>query len=159
MNEKALLLASSIRQDVQIIEDIYQSLNDRSIPTAVLTEADEERLIVTAYHLHNLYNAFENIFTNIAAMFENSVESSARWHAQLLERMRLDVMPLRPRVIDEQAFHALDELRRFRYVFRHAYSIQLDPERLALVLRKALHLRAIYRHQLDHFLEFVATLD
>ena len=83
--------------------------------------SNQDTLIIVAYHLHNLYNTFENIFTNIATVFENSVDEMGRWHAQLLERMHLNLMPLRPAVIDDAAYDALDELRRFRHMFRHAY--------------------------------------
>jgi hypothetical protein len=41
----------------------------------------------------------------------------------------------------------MDELRRFRHLFRHAYGIELDPLRLQLVLAKATVLRAIYGQQ------------
>jgi len=73
------------------------------------------------------YNTFENIFRNVAAVFENSVDDVERWRVRLLERMRLDVLPLRPAVIDDAAYDALDELRRFRHLFRHAYSVKLAP--------------------------------
>jgi hypothetical protein len=66
-------------------------------------DSSTDTLIVIAYYLHNLYNAFENLFTNIARTFENSLDDAGRWHTQLLERMRLDVTPLRPAVIDEAA--------------------------------------------------------
>jgi hypothetical protein len=115
-------------------------------------------LIVIAYHLHNLYNAFENIFRSIAGVFESDVAHSERWHARLLDHMRLDVMPLRPAVIDDEAYKALDELRRFRHLFRHAYAIELDPQRLDLVWRKALDLKGIYREQLDVFVAFLQDL-
>lgn len=103
-------------------------------------------------------NAFENIFQNIAAAFENSIDDVGRWHTQLLERMRLDVMPLRPAVIDHEAYTALDELRRFRHMFRHAYSLQLDPMRLGIVLYKALLLKSLYRTLFDDFLHFLENL-
>jgi len=113
---------------------------------------------VIAYHLHNLYNAFENIFQNIAAVFENSVDEVGRWHVQLLERMRLDTLPLRPAVIDDRAYDALDELRRFRYLFRHAYAMKLDPLRLQLVMHRALALKAVYADQLEQFMNFLQGL-
>ena len=47
-------------------------------------------MIVIAYRLHSLYIAFENIFRNIAASFENHLDQ-AGWHRQLLQRMRLDL--------------------------------------------------------------------
>ena len=154
MNEKIWVLISSIRQDLQTIEQIYSEL-DRH-PVRAGTSHDE--LIVVAYHLHNLYNAFENIFQNIADTFENSLDDASRWHMQLLERMRLNTLPLRPAVIDETAYEALDELRRFRHVFRHAYSTRIDPERLKLVLKKAMRLRELYAIQLEQFIDFLQRL-
>ena len=77
-----------------------------------------------AFRLHSLYNAFDNVFQNIAAAYENTPDDATRWHAQLLQRMRLDLMPVRPAVIDKAAYDALDELRRFRHLFRYAYDVE-----------------------------------
>lgn len=154
MNEKFLLLERSIQHDLEAIERLYASIGTGDLAD----DAGEEELIVLAYRLHNLYNAFENIFQNIAAAFENTLDDPPRWHAQLLERMRLDIMPVRPAVIDGEAYDALDELRRFRHVFRYAYDMNLDPQRLRLVLSKARQLKAIYRSQLEEFLEFLRSL-
>jgi hypothetical protein len=154
MNDKMLVLVNSIRRDMGTIAVIYGELERHPI----WTDTDPDTLIVMAYRLHNLYNAFENIFQNIAAVFENSIDDIAQWHSQLLERMRLNLLPLRPAVIDDAAYDALDELRRFRHLFRHAYSVQLDPLRLQLVLTKATALKAIYASQLEQFLDFLQGL-
>jgi hypothetical protein len=154
MNEKMLVLSRSISKDIGEIERIYDALDRHTLSS----DTDTETAIVVAYYLHNLYNGFENIFGAIAAAFENSIDDVGRWHTQLLERMRLDVMPLRPSVIDDEAFEALDELRRFRHLFRHAYGIQLDPLRLQLVLQKALRLRKLYPAQLEAFTVFLERL-
>ena len=37
-------------------------------------ETPQEECIVVGYRLHNLYNAFENIFRNVARAFENTLE-------------------------------------------------------------------------------------
>lgn len=154
MDDKILVLLNNIRRDLEAIATIYGELERHPLQE----NTDDDTLIVVAYHLHNLYNAFENTFQNIAAVFENSVDEVERWHAQLLERMRLDVMPLRPAVIDDTAYDALDELRRFRHLFRHAYSVKLDPLRLQLVMHKALALRAIHTEQLKRFMDFLQGL-
>ena len=159
MNEKRMLLISSIRNDLAVIGELYDAVPKTQLVEQSTFLDDDDRLIVLAYRLHNLYNAFENIFENIAVQFENSIDDQGRWHAQLLERMRLDALPLRPAVIDNNAYEALDELRRFRHLFRHAYSIHLDPYRLDLVVRKANALRAIYQSQLEQFIEFVQNID
>ena len=45
----------------------------------------------------------ENIFRNIANAFENQV-SQESWHREVLQRMRLDLTPIRPAVIDAEAY-------------------------------------------------------
>ncbi len=154
MDDKILILVHSIRRDLEVIATIYGELERYPLNA----DTDDDMLIVIAYHLHNLYNVFENIFQNIAAVFENSVDNVGRWHVQLLERMRLDIPPLRPAVVDDTAYDALDELRRFRHLFRHAYGVKLDPLRLELVMRKALVLKEIYTAQLGQFVDFLQRL-
>jgi hypothetical protein len=153
MDEKTILLMGTTRRGMEDIAAIYSQLESHPLEA----DTDQDSLIVVAYHLHNLYNAFENIFQNIAAVFENSVDDD-KWHAQLLERMQLDVMPLRPAVIDRAAYEALEELRRFRHLFRHAYTVRLSPLRLQLVVREALALRALYAAQLEQFIGFLQGL-
>ncbi len=154
MNDKMLVLQRSIQHDIEDIAGIYKALERYSLDA----RTEEEQLIVISYYLHNLYNAFENIFQNIAAAFENSIDDMGRWHTQLLERMRLDLMPLRPAVITDEAYTALDELRRFRHMFRHAYSLRLDPMRLGIVLHNALLLKHLYVAMLNEFLYFLKNL-
>ena len=154
MDDKILVLINSIRQDMAAVAAIYAGLERHPLQADV----GDDTLIVIAYHLHNLYNAFENIFRNVAAVFENSVDDVERWRVRLLERMRLDISPLRPAVIDDAAYDALDELRRFRHLFRHAYSAKLDPPRLQLVVHKALALKALYASQLERFMDFLQGL-
>jgi len=154
MDDKIIVLVNSIRRDLETIAAIYEALENHPLGT----DTPEDTLIVVAYYLHNLYNVFENIFQNIAAVFENSVDDVERWHSRLLERMRLNLMPLRPAVIDDAAYDALDELRRFRHLFRHAYAVRLDPQRLKLVVDKALALKAIYAKQLGQFVDFLQKL-
>jgi hypothetical protein len=154
MNEKFLILERNIQSDLAVIERIYSELGEPQ-----LAESDEqETLIVVAYRLHSLYSAFENIFRNIATSFENHLDPSS-WHRQLLERMRLDLSPVRPAVVDEEAFEKLDELLRFRHLFRTGYGLKLDALRLQLVVRKALELKLIYREQIDRFLEYLRGLE
>jgi len=154
MHGKLILLHNSIRRDMETIAAIYTELARHPLTA----ETDNDVLIVIAYHLHNLYNAFENIFQSIAAAFENSIDDDGRWHMQLLEHMRLDAQPLRPAVIDDDAYIALDELRRFRHLFRHAYMVNLDARRLQLVWDQAFNLQKIYTEQITRFVDFVQML-
>lgn len=154
MNEKLLVLERDLRKDLEALERLWGQL-DAARPSQ---DVCEEHLIAVAYRLHNVYSACENIFRNIAAAFENSSDESAGWHARLLRRMTLDLSPLRPAVIDDEAAGCLDEMRRFRHLFRAAYGIELDPQRLELILAKSRQLRRIFPRQVEGFLDFLAEL-
>jgi len=156
MNEKRLTLTHRILADLETLDALWDHLATSEVPSA---STAEEALIAIGYRLHNLYTAAENIFQNIAKAFGNHIEDRSSWHAELLERMRLDLMPLRPAVIDDEAYDKLHELCRFRHLFRAAYGIELDPERMELVLRKALALRKIFPRQAEAFLAFLRDLD
>ena len=156
MDETYLILDRRIRKDLEIMDGFWQELADAELSR---TDTDRKEIVFVGYRLHNLYNAAENIFRNIADGFGNHLSDRRGWHAELLDRMRLDLTPLRPAVIDDKAFEQLDELRRFRHVFRAAYSIDLDPERMALVLGKALALRDQLPMQVEAFLTFLDSLE
>jgi len=108
--------------------------------------------------LHVLQGLFESLLTRIAATFGNQIADRAQWHAQLLRRMSLDVEEVRPRVISDETHECLDELRRFRHLFRNAYVLRFDPERLALVLKYAQRLERLYQRDFVEFLSFLDDL-
>lgn len=72
--------------------------------------------------------------------------------------MRLDLSPIRPAVIDAGAYERLDELRRYRHLFRSAYTLRIDPQRLEIVLQKAQELRELFPPQIEQFIQFLQTL-
>jgi len=61
-------------------------------------------------------------------------------------------------VLSDEAYDCLDELRRFRHLFRSAYRLRIDPERLALVNKKARTLKQIYLADMERFLAFLDSL-
>ncbi|MDW8234320.1 MAG: hypothetical protein RMJ54_16180 [Roseiflexaceae bacterium] len=153
MNARIQMLKAEIAADLKAIAEIYSAL---AVYGDGLT--DNERIIVVAYYLHNLYCAFEGIFQRVAEVFENHISDKGGWHAELLRRMTLDIEGVRPRLLSDQAYDSLDELRRFRHLFRSAYRMRLDAERLALVYRKAQALEHVYRADIERFLAFLDTL-
>jgi len=154
MREKILALKADISADLQAIEQIYEQLTRYGD-----TVANEERAIVVGYFLHNLYNAFESIFQRVAETFENDIADKSQWHALLLRRMALDIGGVRPRLLSEEAYQCLDELRRFRHLFRSLYTASLDVERLRLALSKARRLEALFRTDIGRFLAYLDQLE
>lgn len=154
MNERLLILERDVLKDLEVLESLWDQLETAS----PVDDAGDEHLIAIAYRLHNVYCGCENIFRNVASAFENSVDAESGWHAQLIRRMTLDLSPLRPAVIDDEAAACLDEMRRFRHLFRAAYGIDFDPRRLELVLAQSRKLRPLFVAQVGAFLNFVVEI-
>jgi hypothetical protein len=117
----ALTLAALIRSGLAAIDRI-----ESHVARFDLTRLSRAELESLGYSLHNIYNALENCFEQISLSFENHVHDRTRWHRELLEKMFLDITPLRPAVLPEQLRSLLAELLGFRHLFRHAYEFKLD---------------------------------
>lgn len=154
MSSRLQILKSDIQTEMMAIEHIFAALPSDD---AKLTEAKEA--IVTGYYLHNLYNAFESIFRLVAEAFENHVPDTSRWHTLLLDRMGRDIEGIRPRLFSDTAIEALDELRRFRHLFRHLYRYNLEMEGVQKALKQARRLQAVYREDLRQFIDFLDHLN
>lgn len=92
--------------------------------------ANKEKTTHLAYLLHNLYCALEDLFQEVAKTFENRIEDSTKYQRELLKRMRLEIPNIRPRLLSEECYFILDELRGFRHIFRHSYDYELSPARV-----------------------------
>jgi len=141
------LLSATIMAQGEEIERIFDKIEDRRHGEG---EANLESL---AYQLHNLYCAFEDLLKIVADFFENHIEESSRYHRALLWRMKMSIEGVRPALLSETSYKLLDSLRAFRHVFRHAYSYELDPKKLGLVVEDALKLRGLHQGEINHFLE------
>ena len=71
----------------------------------------------------------------------------------------MDIPGVRPPLLaSDRAYIHLDELRGFRYVFRHAYSYGLDDERVLLLLRRVLGQREEVLSDIARFRDHIARL-
>jgi len=127
-SELSALLDRVQEMDGKLQGYVEQYPAPQSFPEAVL--------IAVSYLLGGVYSCFEDQFLKIARVFENRVENPASWHRELLERMRIEVEGVRPRVLSRPSFQLLNELRGFRHVFRSSYAFELDEERVRLIVRR-----------------------
>lgn len=105
---------------------------DRIFKDIINTEpTTREKTISLGFYLHNLYCAFEDLFIEVARTFENRIEDPSRYHRELLKRMSIDVPMIRPSLLSKNSYQVLDELRKFRHLFRHAYTYDLDTQRIS----------------------------
>ena len=114
-------------------------------------ESNEDIAINLAYKLHNLYSAYEDMFKLVARFFENQIDDLATYHIGLLKRMLISIEGIRPNFLSKTSFKILDELRGFRHVFRHAYSYELDGERILQLAEKSKKLRSSFSNDFTMF--------
>jgi len=88
---------------------------------------DRAELMLVAANLHGYYTALETLCERVARQLDENVPAGPTWHVDLLSQMQIEVPGLRPRVIDPSVFDELQELRKFRHFFRHAYVLDFDP--------------------------------
>jgi len=117
----ALTLAALIRSALTAIDRIENHVSQLNLTNLSMAELDS-----LGYSLHNIYNALENCFEQISMSFENHVCDRTRWHRELLEKMFLDITPLRPAVLPVELRSLLGDVLGFRHLFRHAYEFKLD---------------------------------
>jgi uncharacterized protein YutE (UPF0331/DUF86 family) len=146
--EKARLavLKAEIKAQMQEIEGIYTKIEDRK------RKKDKAAMESVGYQLHNLYCAFEDLFKIVAETFENHIQDKSKYHQELLKRMAISIEGVRPRLLSQECFQLLDNLRSFRHLFRHAYSYELDERKVKIVLDDAFTLKGICRNDIDAFL-------
>jgi len=90
-----------------------------------------------AFQLVRFFNIIEMMGLRIARAFENHLADERGGHAELIHRLSIAVPGVRPALYQPAVLSALKDLRGFRHVITHAYDLQLDVERMAIVLRHA----------------------
>ena len=124
-------LHDEMRDDARIMQDAFAKASQR------FARGDDVGYESCAHQLCRLYNAFEQSGMRVAKAFENHIDDEQGWHVALLNRLSIGIAGVRPALIPHELKNALYELRGFRHVFVHAYDLELDPEKLALVLKYA----------------------
>ena len=132
MREPSRFSTRSCRARCRDVERIANRIEERrrTFDRGAAAEVD-----CLAYQLHNIYSAFDQLFEEVARFFENRIDE-ARYHADLIRRMQLEIRGIRPALLSEETASDLDELRRFRHLFRHAYATDLDPTKVAKLAAK-----------------------
>lgn len=86
-------------------------------------------LSALAAMLHSFYTGIENIFKRVALEIDGDIPSGYASHSDLLTAMARPTTS-RPPVISEDLRLRLSAYLSFRHVFRHAYSFQLEWDKM-----------------------------
>lgn len=144
MKERIAILLGYLQGQRSTIAGIFDKL-------ITLDSLDEHKMIHSAYMLHNLYNAYEDLFQEIAVCFENNIERSSGYHKNILMRMKISIPGIRLALLSEESFSMLSELMGFRYVFRHAYNYDLELGKLQELRAKITEGREVIEKDISLF--------
>lgn len=156
MEEKLKVFFAELDAQEREISKLHLSVETK-MKQLNMDMGNEDLINSTAYKLHNLYCAYEDMFKLIARFFENQIEDLSRYHRDLLKRMTIKIEGIRPALLSQESFKILDELRGFRHVFRHAYSYGLDGERVIKLAEKTAKLKNSFQKDYFEFKEVIKS--
>ncbi len=152
MDDLALqLLTGEMRADVRVALEAHGKAAER------YARGDEIGYEACAHQLSRLFNICEQMALRTAKAFENNIDDEKGWHSALLTRLALDIPGVRPALIPEELRLPLNELKAFRHVIVHAYDLQLDPDKLALLMKYAAKVAERLPQAVDKFLAAIAA--
>lgn len=152
MNEIGLQkLRAELELDIERLTELREK-NQRAADRATVGDADELDYAALGYTIHNVFSLIENYVTRIAKTFENQIDPVS-WHRDLIERMQIEIDGVRPALWGRELAARVDELRRFRHVFRNMYANDLDPRRVAAVQEGLSETISWFLHAHDRFID------
>jgi uncharacterized protein YutE (UPF0331/DUF86 family) len=80
--------------------------------------------------IHNFYNGIENVFKQLVISKGLSIPQGPSWHIDLIE------ICVANQIISRTTSDRLKEYLSFRHFFSHAYSFDVDKERIAPLLER-----------------------
>ena len=146
------LLIAEVEASLTVADTIEAYYDQFCTQIVNRTNPSREDRIVLAEILVNYYTAVETLFLRVSQAFENNLDT-ARWHADLLDKMTLHIEGVRPQLISDQTRDALRELMRFRHFKRYYLEFDYDWDKLQFLEKKFNQTRPLVRTEVTRFLD------
>jgi hypothetical protein len=118
---------------------------------------DKAQLALAAVALHGWYTGLETVCERVARDIDGDVPRGDSSHRTLLSQAMTELDGLRPAVIPRELEPDLLELLAFRHFFRHAYAVDVDPDKVQPHLRRLGRLATEVDSALEDFDRFLAA--
>jgi hypothetical protein len=149
--------ADDLRDSIELVLRDLERLGEEIGRAHVRISAGSEQLELygAGALAHGYYTHLERAFERVARDLNSAPLAGPDWHRRLLQAMTLDKPGIRPALLSVELAERLDELLRFRHLFRNMYVLNLDGARIVAVLERALSVRAPVRDALQRFSGFL----
>jgi hypothetical protein len=148
MKEKLAFLSAYLKNQLLVTNELIKKIEKEKI-------GNEKQAVYVGYLCHNFYCALEDLFREVAKVFENEIEEEDRYHRELLKKMNFEVPGFRPALLSKRSFLLLDEVRGFRHLFRHAYEYEISTVKVKDLSRRILKTWPHLRKDLENFNSFL----
>ena len=129
----------SIKTDLEKLNNLYADMGTRSPAIREKTAA--------ATFLAQFYGGIENILKRISLFNNMPLPTGKTWQMDLFKRFCIPSCPPLPELFDEFLASGLPPYRRFRHVFHHSYSFELEWERMKEGIERAPHLFVSFKEK------------
>jgi hypothetical protein len=150
-------LRAELRQDLEFIHLNHAKNREMTRRINETSSDDEYDFAALGYTIHNLYNSLESYFLRVAKFFENNLDER-EWHRSLVRRMTLTIEGVRPALFDTDFAARVEELMRFRHLFRNLYKTPLVPQKVLFANDYAATICDAFSAYHDRFDAFLAQL-
>jgi hypothetical protein len=134
------------------IQDLLEEMRPKAGPVK-----DRDIMLIAAY-LHHYYTGLETIFERIAKDFDGGVSKRGDCHRELLRSMALEIDEVRPSLISLELAGELDDYRKFRHLFRHAYAGELRWEKMSFLAENIVMINSLVQTSIRGFTSFILKL-
>lgn len=90
----------------------------------------DSHLTAIASIIQSVYNGYERTLEMLIRTIDGELPAARDYHTALLRRASSEIPDVRPPIISEKTFQVLDDIRKYRHVFRKIYHYQLRPEKV-----------------------------
>ena len=119
------------------LEQVAQAI--AKLPSGSLSALSELELSGVGGIFQSIYNGIENILKQRLLANGRSIPGGDQWHQQILRQS------LRDGLISEQTMERLVPYLTFRHLYRHAYVLDLRPDRMQVLLDDINEIFAVFK--------------
>ncbi|RZB38546.1 MAG: hypothetical protein SRB2_00294 [Desulfobacteraceae bacterium Eth-SRB2] len=150
-------LMGELEKTLKILKKIDSFYNDFKNQDLKHIGKTTTTAIVMAEIFVDFFTCVETLFIRISRFFENSLQSE-KWHSDLLHKMTLEIINIRPAVISDETFSILKELLKFRHFRRYYFDFEYDWEKIDFLEAKYNQVYKMLKRDLLKFHEFLVQI-
>jgi hypothetical protein len=150
MNDRFDEIPARIAQTLELMMEMLRRLDTFESGIIPILGKTADSVLIPVQILENGYTAVETLFLRISQAFGNHLDSRRR-HADLLEKMTLDVPGIRPKVLSTLTYQKLTELMRFRHFKRYYFELDFDWRKIDFLVTIFRELMPLLKTDLERF--------